>query len=62
MRTKFVRYGLARAGKVRNHKTPHVDQQPKEKEKTGRAKKRELYNNREENHFVNLQQRNFVAK
>jgi small subunit ribosomal protein S30e len=61
MRTKFVRYGLARAGKVRNQ-TPHVDQQPKEKEKTGRAKKRELYNNREENHFVNLQQRNFVAK
>jgi hypothetical protein len=53
---------LARVGKVRNNQTPLVDKQPKEKKKTGRAKKRELYNSREENHFVQLQQQSFVGK
>jgi ribosomal protein S30 len=60
--TRIIRNGLARAGKVHNHQTPRVDKQPKEKEKTGRAKKRELYNSREENHFVQLQQQSFVGK
>ncbi|CAG8745234.1 3637_t:CDS:1, partial [Racocetra fulgida] len=40
---------LARAGKVKSQ-TPKVEKQEKKKKKTGRAKKRILYNRR----FVNV--------
>jgi small subunit ribosomal protein S30e len=51
----------ARAGKVRFN-TPHVEKQPKEKKKTGRAKKKELYNTREEDHFVTIKQNSIIGK
>ncbi|RIA87749.1 40S ribosomal protein S30 [Glomus cerebriforme] len=44
-----VHGSLARAGKVKSQ-TPKVEKQEKKKKKTGRAKKRILYNRR----FVNV--------
>eukprot|EP00794_Sanderia_malayensis_P012675 gene12675-13976_t len=46
-----VHGSLARAGKVKSH-TPKVDKQEKKKPKTGRAKRRQQYNQR----FVNYVQ------
>ena len=53
---------LARSGKVKFFQTPKVEKQDKEKPKTGRAKKKNLYNKKIDLSTQEKNQKKFIFK